>query len=268
MKTKGPPIFLFVIALIIVGFVGYWNFSRNDGSSIVEMFNKLPVLWDPDTAATTTTVSASQESTTDVNEENDTTPPLADNSNDSSEATKDTNESQSPEEVDAAKAFEALSDINVDRNLLTVNMTLPADFIGETNQDEIDKSVASDPGFLAGTYNSDGSVTYVMSYLKYMELLDETKKSIDEGLKDMAGSDDYPLIQEITHNADFSEYTIRYKGKEVSFVDSFSVLTCYMYSGFYSIFSGHKYDNVHVVFVNSETGAVISEANSADMGKE
>lgn len=258
MKTKGPPIFLFIIALIGAGVLVYVNFSQSDGIGITEMINRLK---SGDTVTTSATVSSDNSD----NSESKSDESMKQISN---ETTESVDESQAPEEIDAVKAFDALSDINVDRNLLTVKMDFPADFVGEMTQEQVEESVTKDPGILSGVLNSDGSVTYVLSYFKYKEMLDETKKSIDDGLKEIVDSDEFPDIVGITHNDDFTEYTVKYKGKEVSFTDSFQVLACYMYSGFYAIFKGEPIENVHVTFVNSETGAVIMESNSKDMGKE
>ena len=40
----------------------------------------------------------------------------------------------------------------------------------------------------------------------------------------------------------------------------------YTYGGMYAIFNGETVDNIHVDFVNTDTGEVISSANSSDMG--
>ena len=253
MKTKGPPIFLFLIALIGAGVLVYVNFNQSGGPKITDMFNKLVNGVSYETAAPTEAAASSST-----------------NESEGASVVTTTSESEetsaSEEELDAFKAFSALSDMNVDRNLLTVNITLPA--VGEITQDEVDEAVAKDIGLLSGVRNDDGSVTYLMSYFKYKDMLDETKKSIEDSLKETVDSDEFPNIVGITHNDDFTEYTIKYKGKDVALVDSFQVMACYMYSGMYAIFRGEPIDNVHVVFVNSETGDVISEANSRDMGKD
>ncbi len=39
-----------------------------------------------------------------------------------------------------------------------------------------------------------------------------------------------------------------------------------MYGGMYGVFSGEKPENVHVEFVNADSGEVISSGDSKDMG--
>lgn len=39
----------------------------------------------------------------------------------------------------------------------------------------------------------------------------------------------------------------------------------YMIGGMYNAFNGTSVDNIHVVFMNDATGAVVSESNSADL---
>lgn len=52
--------------------------------------------------------------------------------------------------------------INVDKNLFDVKITIPADFVGETTQEELDAQ-AKESDIHSITLNDDGSATYVMS---------------------------------------------------------------------------------------------------------
>ena len=48
--------------------------------------------------------------------------------------------------------------------------------------------------------------------------------------------------------------------------ESFSVMALYMYGGMYAIFNGEDAENIHVDFVNADTGEVISSADSKNLG--
>jgi len=177
-----------------------------------------------------------------------------------------TTTAQDTEETVSDDEISAIGDIDVDEGLLSVTVTIPADIVGEDeSQETVDKTVA-DKGYISGTYNADGSVTYVMTKAKHKEALKELSESLDKSLQEIVDSEDYPNIVEIAHNEDYTDFTIRYKGDEVGFGDSFTILVYYYAGAFYGVFSGNKADNVHVAFVNADTGAVIQEADSKNMG--
>ena len=66
---------------------------------------------------------------------------------------------------------------------------------------------------------------------------------------------------------DYTDFTIEYSADELSLSDTFSTILFYYIGGMYGVFNGEPTENVHVAFVNSDTGELISEANSRDMGK-
>ena len=65
-----------------------------------------------------------------------------------------------------------------------------------------------------------------------------------------------------------NDFTIKTKSKELDINESFSVMAFYMYGGMYNLYSGEEIDNVHVKFVNSDSGETISESNSKDAESE
>lgn len=160
----------------------------------------------------------------------------------------------------------ALGDVNVDKDLFDVKLTIPKDFIGETTQEKLDAAV-KEKGYKSATLNDDGSVTYVITKAQHKEMLDEIKKTIDKGLEDMVKSSDYPSITNVTANNDYTVFTVTTKNEEPDLAESMSVLALYMYGGMYAIFSGESTDNIHVDFVNDATGKVIKSADSKNMGE-
>ena len=172
---------------------------------------------------------------------------------------QDTNETMSSDQMNA------LGDIEVDEGLITVTITVPADLAGEdASQDTVDKTVVEN-GYISGTYNSDGSITYTMTKAQHKQTMKDLSESIDKSLQDIVDSEDYPNIVEITHNEDYTDFKIKYTGEEVGFAESFTVLIYYYAGGIYGVFNGTRPDNIHVAFVNADTGEVIQEANSKDV---
>ena len=174
-----------------------------------------------------------------------------------------TEEVQSSEE-DSLEDLDAIGDVEVDENLFSVQLTIPADYMEGSTQEELD-ATAKEKGFKSITLHEDGSATYVMTKAQHKEMMDEMSISINDSLSEMIGSEDYPNISEIVANDDFTKFTVTTSSTELSLTESFSVLSFYMYGGMYNIFNGTPVDNVQVDFVNADSGEIISSANSADM---
>ena len=131
-------------------------------------------------------------------------------------------------------------------------------------QDDVD-ALVEENGYISGTLNEDGSLTYEMTKLKHNEIMNEMAESIDASLQEIVDSEDYPNIISITHNDNYTEFEVEYGADEIAFADSFVVLTFYYAGGLYGVFDGNRPENIHVTFVNSETGEILQEANSRDM---
>ena len=168
---------------------------------------------------------------------------------------------------DGMKQLEAIGDVDVDKGLFNVTLTIPKDFVGETTQEKLDESV-KERGYKSATLNSDGSVTYVMTKAQHEEMLTGIRESIDQSLSEMVGSSDYPNITNVEHNDNYTSFTITTTNAEPDMSESFSVMALYMYGGMYGIFSGEEVDNVHVDFKNADSGEIISSAHSEDMGSD
>ena len=162
--------------------------------------------------------------------------------------------------------LEAIGDIAVDEGLFDVELTIPADFVGETTQEELD-SLATEKGYKSITLNSDGSATYIMTKSQHNDMMDKIATTLNDSLAEMVGSEDYPNFTEVKANDDFTEFTITTKSSELDLSESFSTIAFYMYGGMYNIFNGTPVDNVSVTFINADSGEVISTSNSADSGQ-
>lgn len=160
--------------------------------------------------------------------------------------------------------LDSLGDVEVEENLFDVTITIPADFVGETTQEELDKT-AAESDIHSITLNDDGSATYVMSKSQHEKLMQDLADNINGSLAEMIGSEDYPNFTDITANSDFTEFTVTTTSTELSFEDSVSVMAFYMYGGMYAIFAGTDVDNIHVDFVNADSGQIISSSDSSDM---
>lgn len=175
--------------------------------------------------------------------------PVVENQVEQSKETRESSETAAEAETsdDGMKQLEAIGDVDVDKGLFNVTLTIPKDFVGETTQEKLDESVKG-KGYKSATLNSDGSVTYVMTKAQHEEMLVGIRESIDKSLSEMVGSSDYPNITNVEHNDNYTSFTITTKNAEPDMSESFSVMALYMYGGMYGIFSGEEVDNVHVDF--------------------
>lgn len=160
--------------------------------------------------------------------------------------------------------LEDLGDITIDEGLFDVEMTIPASYVGETTQEELDNT-AKEYGYKSITLNDDGSATYVMTKKQHEEMMSEMRSTITDALNAMVGSEDYPNFTAIEANDNFTSFTVTTKSTELDMAESLSVLAFYMYGGMYGIFDGTTVDNVSVTFVNADTGKEITTSNSSDM---
>lgn len=155
--------------------------------------------------------------------------------------------------------------IEVDKNLFSVELTVPAEFMEGTTQEELDKIVEEEDGYKSITLNADGSATYVMTKSQHKEMMEEITSDINTTLDEMIGSEDYPNVTKVEANSDFTSFTVTTTSTELDLNESFSVMVFYMYGGMYNIFNGTEVDNIHVDFVNDDTGEIISSSDSKDM---
>lgn len=169
----------------------------------------------------------------------------------------------------SSAASSEASDISKDEGLFNVTIIYPADFVGETTQEQLDQEVAeSDGGIKSATLNEDGTATYIMSKAYHDQILQDMADSITSELNAMVGSEDYPSFTAIEANDDFTVFTVTTTSSELDLNEAFSVMGFYVYGGMYGIVAGEQPENIHVDFVNADTGEIIESADSSDAGSE
>lgn len=174
--------------------------------------------------------------------------------------------------VAASSSSVASSDagsVSKDEGLFNVTIVYPADYVSGATQEQLDQEVTeSDGGIQSATLNEDGTATYVMTKAYHDKLLRDMADSINSTLAGMVGSETYPNITAAEASDDFTSFTITTTSTELSMDESFSVLTLYFYGGMYGIVAGEQPENIHVDFVNADTGEIIESADSSDAGSE
>ena len=101
-----------------------------------------------------------------------------------------------------------------------------------------------------------------MTKSQHKKLMKETKEEFDKALQEMIGSENYPNFTKIETNNNFTNFKITTNSSELNLAESFSVMGFYMYGGMYAAFNGTTVDNIHVEFINEETGNIINQSDS------
>lgn len=157
--------------------------------------------------------------------------------------------------------------VQVEKQLFDITLTIPADYVEEgTTQEQLEEEIKSNSEIKSVKLNEDGSVTYKMTKKAHQEMMQSMADSIDEALNEMVGSEDCPDFVDVKANEDYTAFTVSMSSNELSLSEGFSVLAFYFYGGMYGVYSGETPENIHVDFVNAETGEVIESSDSAEMG--
>lgn len=164
-------------------------------------------------------------------------------------------------ENDNTPAEEENESVEVDKKLLSVEVTLPAFLFEGEEEVDVDQVIADAKaeGIDKVTYNEDGSFTYKMSKAKHKELMEEMEKELIASVDEMTNSGDLPSIQDIKYNKSFSEFTmiVDRNAFENSF-DGFAVLGIGLSGMMYQLFDGVDPEDYEVIIniEDIETGEV------------
>lgn len=184
---------------------------------------------------------------------------------------------KSIEQVGSEMADEALSDITTevndaannidsDKHLLSIEVTLPAS-VDDITDEEIE-DLRTDEGYISITRNDDGSITYVMTKNKQKELLDKLENRFADFADSIPGSEDYPNVTKLEVNSDFSKFTITTTAQskdEISLSETMLAAVFYSFGGAYRGYACESDTSVTVDYVCDSTGEIIASGNSANV---
>jgi len=154
--------------------------------------------------------------------------------------------------------LEAIGDVEVERGLLSVEITIPASLAGEADIDGLVSEMAEEGISIADARrNPDGSITYKMSRGDHRRLLGSLRDSFKESFEEV--SDDFPSVRSITFNDDLTRFrmTVDRPAFENSF-DGFVVFLPLFAAGIYAAFDGRNPEGmrVEIDYVDVTTGQV------------
>lgn len=161
--------------------------------------------------------------------------------------------------------LDTVGEVDVDSGIFDVNVTVPAEYAEGETQESLNAD-AEEYGYQA-VLNDDGSVTYTMTKAQHSQMMESLAESINESMASIIGSEEYPNISGISANDDFTAFTVTTTSTDIGSSDGLAVMGLYMYSGLYHIFNGTSVDNIHVDYINADSGEIIGSADSSELGE-
>ena len=156
-----------------------------------------------------------------------------------------------------SNAASAESDFAVDKGLLDVTITIPADFGIASSSDFDPEAYAKENGFKSAVMNADGSVTITMSKNKHKEMLLESRNGIEKAFKEMIESENTPYIKSIKSDKDFKTITISVNKAGYEEVWDLSPLSVSMTAMFYQLLNGNEIKSI-VLTKDAATGETLN----------
>ena len=140
------------------------------------------------------------------------------------------------------------------------DITIPSILIGEElSQIQADNTPVD---------NGDGTVTYSLKGGELDSILQQIADSLSDSIQDILDNDDYyPNITAITHDADYTSFTISLSDGQMSMYESMLVMSFYTIGNRYQIYSGVPADQAvtTVIYVNDADNSVISRTDSTSV---
>lgn len=164
------------------------------------------------------------------------------------EAKEETPKAEETSDNSQAEAGEEKEEggVDVDKGLFNVEVTLPASFFEGEDMESVAANAEAE-GVGEATVNEDGSVTYKMSKSKHTEMMDEMAKSVEESKKEIVDSGDFPSVQAIENNKDYSKFTVSVDREAFeNSLDGFVTMSIGLVGCYYQAFDGTDPEDLHV----------------------
>ena len=140
------------------------------------------------------------------------------------------------------------------------DITIPSILIG----DEIAQTQAD----VAATDNGDGTVTYSLKGGEIDRILYQIADNLSDSIQDILDNDDYyPNVTAITHDAEYTTFTISLSDGKMNLYESMLVMSFYTIGNRYQIYSGVLPEDAvtTVIYVNAADQTVISRSDSTSV---
>lgn len=150
--------------------------------------------------------------------------------------------------------------IEVDKNLLSVEITLPPGIAGDQSEFDKEAYLKENEGFLDAEVSADGSLKIKMTKKKHQEMVDEMRTNLEASYVALIEGEDTPYIKDLSAKNDYKEITISVDRIAYEKTIDFTVLMVGFSTGMYQAIKGEEFD-CQIKIVDHTTKEVISDIN-------
>ena len=143
-------------------------------------------------------------------------------------------------------------------------MVIPTIYENVTTQEEADR-IRDENGYLSAELQEDNSLKITMTREQHRKMLEEFKASVDQAIRDITTSENYPTVEKIEYNDEYSVFTVTVNSDEIGIVERQLAEELIMYGTFYHVCSGNDVENIHVDYISKESGEVLESADSGSL---
>ena len=145
-----------------------------------------------------------------------------------------------------------------------VVVVIPTIYENVTTQEEADR-IRDENGYLSAELQEDNSLKITMTREQHRKMLEEFKESVDQAIRDITTSENYPTVEKIEYNDEYSVFTVTVNSDEIGIVERQLAEELIMYGTFYHVCSGNDVENIHVDYISKESGEVLESADSGSL---
>ena len=172
------------------------------------------------------------------------------------------------EPEDPADNQENIGDLDIDKRLLNVEITIPASLFSSEDTSQLDlESYANENGFKKAVLNPDGSLTVTLSKSDYTVILDELRNTLNKSFAEIIGAPDTPYISNITSDRNFTRVIVDVDRAGYESAFDLTPLAIGIQSMYFQIFADIE-QHVEVVIRDKDTGVIIGTVVYPDVFNE
>ncbi|HQK54597.1 MAG: hypothetical protein GX867_10565 [Tissierellia bacterium] len=166
-------------------------------------------------------------------------------------------------ETSSVPSEEDSQGIEVDKKLLTVDVTLPEQLVGDLSNFDEKEYLAENEGIKSARVNDDGSLTLTMTKSKHKEMLEEVRKSIDESFGEFIEGDNTSYIKTIDYTENYRDIMVGVDRE--AYENSFDLTPFFLgiSAGMYQSIAGIEYRTT-ITINDTLSGEVITSVTYPD----
>lgn len=150
--------------------------------------------------------------------------------------------------------------IEVDKNLFSVEITIPASIAGDQSDFNKENYLKENEGFLDAEVSSDGSLKIKMTKKKHQEMVTGMKTDMESSFSALIDGKDSPYIKDLFSKNDYKEITISVDRAAYENALDFTPLMVGFSVAMYQAIKGEEFD-CNIKIVDFATKESISDIN-------